>query len=181
MPQSPPPDGGAGGLSFTGKLQLGWLLFDAFGVLTEPFCSIWAGKNYYRRNVLFGLGALAFWIGYHPRSEAALAAFGAAWLAAVALQKTVSVWCHHFGTRQITSYMGTPLVSYVLPLGTHFCRRFVTPPLVFAAAGLIDDPALAQLIRFSAAGQAVSLLFSYAVKGMDDDARSDAALMARSR
>ena len=181
MPQAPPSDGSGGGLSFTDKLQYGWILFDSFGVLSEPFCSICAGKRYYGRNVLFGLAVLVFWIVYHPEHETALTAFGAAWLAALAFQRVVGLWCHYFGTRQITTFRGIPLVSYVLPLGAHFCRRFVTPLIVFGSASLIDDQALAQLIRFSAVGQAVSLQFSYAVQGVDDDARSDAALMARSR
>ena len=175
MPKQQQPE-----MDFTrlGKGEANGLMYklsNALAIPTEPMSAIFVGKNYYRENVIHGLAVQLCWMVAFPRHEAILTQFLMLWMAAVAVQVVVAHLNHHFGRRENTLFVGYPLVSYVIP-GVGFCRRIVTPALVFGVGTLIDDRALSLLIRWSAVGQFLSNCFAYAIKQADDDARSDAML-----
>ena len=181
MPKQPPPDENLGAPTFKESLGTTYRLADTLAVLTEPFVSYRFGKRYFGLNVAFGVVVLLCWIAAFPRHELVLLRFGAAWLALVAIQSLMARWSHYFGRRQVTTFIGFPILSGVLPLGVHFCRRVLNPLLTFGVGCLIEDRALSLLIRVSAFGQVIASGFAYAIRQADDDARSDAMLTMRSR
>ena len=150
-------------------------------MLTEPFVSYRFGKRHFGRNVGFGGIALLGWISLFPRHELALIRFGGLWLALVAVQALMARWSHHFGRRQITTFVGLPIIAALLPLGVHLSRRVLNPLLTLGVGCLVEDRALSLLIQASAFGQVVMSGFNYAIQQVDDDARSDAMLTMRNR
>ena len=181
MPKQPTPEQNFGNPTFGESLGYTYRLANALAVLTEPFVSYRFGKRHFRMNVVFGGIALLCWITAFPEHETLLVQFGATWLAMVALQVLMAHGSHHFGRRQVTTFVGVPIVAKLLPFGVHFCRRAVNPLLTFGVGCLIDDRALSLLIKASAFGQLVAAGFTYAIHAADDDARSDAMLTTRNR
>lgn len=179
MPK-PPPDQ-PGQLDFKEKVGYAYATACTLAVFTEPFAAKDFGKRYFGINVVIGICFLFVWIAYHPGHEVILTRFGMVWLAAVMVQMLLARWNHRFGRRQLTGYMGIPLVTFLLPLNIHFARRVVNPLLSYAVGSVIEDQALSHLIHLSAIGQAVACGFVYAMQGREDDARDDAALLVRNR
>lgn len=162
-------------------LSSAYRVANALSVMFEPLSTFGCGKNYYWQNAPPGMIAIMGFIIFLPRYTQELTAYFMVWAAAVLVHTSVAHFNHYFGRREITTFVGYPLITFLLPINVHFARRVLTPLMTFGIACVLPYPAVALLLKASAIGQVVVCGFMYSIKAADDDARGDAEAMARNR